>query len=116
MLFCGKNAFNDSDGLFDIEHLDYLIEKLCADNVSEMDSDASSCSSTSMEIAELTCDSTQKPPNQKENANNQDNTRESGSSSSDESEVNLPAGICRNFYLNFLLWNGSSSWKTVILI
>lgn len=95
MLICERNAYvesDDNDMFQSIENLDYFIKILCTENASEMDSDASPRSSTSMEIAELTSISTQIPPNQKETETIEDNKADNGSSSSDESEVNLPAG------------------------
>lgn len=100
MLICERNAYvesDDNDMFQSIENLDYFIKILCTENASEMDSDASTRSSTSMEIAELTSISTQIPPNQKETETIEDNKAENGSSSSDECEVNLPAGVFHSF-------------------
>lgn len=97
MLICERNAHvnesDDNDKFQSIEDLDYFINILCIENASEMDSDASPRSSTSMEFAELTNVSTQIPPNQTEIESIEDNEEENGSSSSDGSEVNLPAGV-----------------------
>lgn len=94
MLFCENISRVESVTPFEsIEYLDYFIDTVYLDNVSEMDSDASPRSFTSLDFSELTSSSTQTPPTQRQTV---ERAKKDESSSSDEDEheedVALPAG------------------------
>lgn len=73
-----------------IEQLNFLIDKVIKENVSDMDCE-SPCSSTSMEIAELNSPGQQRLSNKEDCENVEEND---DTTSSDENEVNLPPGVC----------------------
>lgn len=94
MLTCENITRMESVTPFEsIEYLDYFIDKVFLDNVSEMDSDASPRSFTP--LSELTTSSTQTPPPQRQ-IETVERAKQDESSSSDEDEnekeVALPAG------------------------
>lgn len=90
MLFCTENACDIEVNIFmsTIEQLNFYIDKVIEENVSDMDCE-SPCSSTSMEFAELTSPKGQTLSNKADSENVEEND---DSSSSDENEVNLPPG------------------------
>ena len=90
MLFRTENINEIEEDIFtSIEQLNYIIDKVIKENVSEMDCE-STRSSTSMEIAELNS------PGQSSSNKDSENVEEENddTSSSDENEVNLPPGTC----------------------
>lgn len=89
MLFRVDNRNTIEDDIFiNIEQLNFLIDKVIKENVSEMDCE-SPRSSTSMEIAELNSPA-QSSVSNKDNENVEEND---DTASSDENEVNLPPGV-----------------------
>lgn len=89
MLFRTENASDIEVNIFTstIEQLNFYIDKVIEENVSDMDCE-SPCSSTSMEFAELTS-----PAQSSSKKADSENVEENDdSASSDENEVNLPPG------------------------
>lgn len=91
MLFHVENTSDIEVNIFScaIEQLNFIIDKVIEENVSDMDCE-SPCSSTSMEIAELNSPRQTIPSSKADSENVEEND---DSSSSDENEVNLPAGV-----------------------
>lgn len=96
MLFRAENTSDFEVNIYasTIEQLNFIIDKVINENVSDMDCE-SPCSSTSMEFAEL-CSPGQTPSNKTDGENVEEND---DTSSSDENEVNLPPGVCNVYDL-----------------